>query len=135
MLHSIISITHYLFLSEKQRYDLKNKESEIEVTGLCSYSLIDNNAIHLTKTPDEIFAKYKIIHCPNSEEHTVTFTENGFLIKLSPDIPLLLLNFKDGGISSLNLVHNNVIKAKDKTLPVVHFLNIEDLQMLENSMC
>jgi hypothetical protein len=130
----ILTITHYLFLTREQRYALSVPETEIEVIGCCTPVWIQNG-VHLSKIAEEIFAKYRIRHCPEPEKQTINSMDEGFLIRLSPDMPKFLLDCCDNGQQRLCLTHKNIITIDDKVAPVVHFLTMEDIQVLEETLC
>lgn len=128
-----MTVTHYLFLSKEQRYALIVPESEVEVIGIYTPVWI-NNGVHDSKFPEEIFAKYRIRHCPKYEEQTINIMEGGFFIRLSPNMPALLLDYQDGGTESIGITHSNFFNHKTKTVPIVHLLRIEDLKILEDTI-
>lgn len=130
----IMVMTHYIFLSREQRYALIVPESEIEIVGMCTPVWVHNGK-HISKVSEEIFAKYRIRHCPTPEEQTINLMDGGFLVRLSPNLPGLLLDYQDEGIEHLNITHNNSVKVKDKISPIVHFLHIEDARVLEETLC
>jgi len=130
----IMTMTHYLFLTREQRYALNVPEAEIEVVGCCTPIWIHNGK-HVSDVPEEVFAKYRIRHCPEPEKQTVNQMDEGFLIRLSPDMPQHLLDYRDNGQEYLSLTHKNMITIEDKVAPIVHFLNIEDAKVLEETLC
>ncbi len=130
----IMTMTHYLFLTSEQRYALNVPEAEIEVVGCCTPVWIHNGK-HISRVAEEVFAKYRIRHCPEPEQQTINLMDEGFLIRLSPDMPQLLLDTKDNGQGNLSITHKNVITIEDKIAPIVHFLSIEDVQVLERTLC
>lgn len=130
----ILTILHYVFLTREQRYTINVSEAEVEVVGCCSPAWIHNGE-HLTKTVEEIFAKYLIKHCPEPEKQTLNFMDEGFFVRLSPNMTPFLLDYKDNGSMYLSLTHKNIITVQDKIVPVIHFLIVEDMEMLKNTLC
>ncbi len=132
----ILSISHYIFLSREQRYALNVPEAEIETVGCCTPVWIHNGE-HISPVAEEIFAKYRIRHCPEPEKQTINFADEGFLIRLSPNMPQYLLDYNEdtNGQENLNLTHKNMFMIEDKIAPVVHFLNIDDIKVLEDTLC
>jgi len=134
MASPILAICHYVFLTKEQRYALIVPEVEIEVVGMCCYTW-KNNGLHEDKFIDEIFAKYVFRHCPKPEKQTINFTDEGFLVRLSPNMPKYLLDYQDEGHMNLNLNHKNAIISEDRIIPVMHYLNIDDMKILEQTLC
>jgi hypothetical protein len=130
MASPIITMTHYIFLTREQRYALSIPDSEIDVIGHC-IPIWTYNGNYPSKIPDEVFAKYKIKHCLKKEQQTVNLINGGFLIRFSPNIPRLLLDFRDCGVEHVILTHQNVVNTNDKVIPIVHFLNVEDIGVFE----
>lgn len=126
---SSLVISHHVFLNKQQRYALQVPEAEIEVIGVCSPVWI-NNEEHQSKIVEEIFVKYRFRHCPEPEKHTITFTNEGFIVKMSPNMPIHLLSPIDGGSESLILTHKNFISTNERQFPVIHYLNTEDEEIL-----
>ena len=134
MVVPIITIAHHVFLTREQRYALAVPESEIEVIGCCSPVWIQSGK-HLSDMLEEVFAKYRIKNCPEPEKNTISFMEEGFFIKISPEMSGLILDYEDGGQEFLSLTHKNVIYPEDKAVPIVHFLNMESINVLEETLC
>lgn len=130
---TMLAVSHCVFLTREQRYALQVPESEIEVVGSCSPVWIKDGE-HETKIAEEVFAKYRFRHCPQDEKHTLTFTPEGFMVKLSPHMPVHLTDIKDGGSMSLVLTHKNSISVDNKIETVVHFLDVEDVQVLNDTL-
>jgi hypothetical protein len=130
----ILTISHFVFLTREQRYALQVKETEIEVVGSSSPVWIHEGR-HITRLAEEVFAKYTFRHCPEPEENTITIAPGGFMVKLSPHMPIHLTDVADGGSLSLIITHKNVMEYQDKMLPIVHFLNVEDMEVLESTLC
>lgn len=130
----ILTMTHYLFLTRDQRYVLNVPESELEVIGTCTPVWIHNGK-HMVEHTEEVFCKYTIKHCPEEEKQTINITEDGFLIRLSPNMPDFLLDYPDKGAMYLNITHKNWITMENKIVPIVHFLSIEDMFVLSETLC
>ena len=127
-------ITHYIFLSREQRYLINVPEAEVEVIGCCT-PIWCHNGEHISPVAEEIFVKYRIRHCPEPEKQTVNLMDEGFLVRLSPEMPPFLLDLNENGHENINLTHKNFIMMKDKIAPVVHYLNIDDIKVLEETLC
>lgn len=124
-----LMVSHHVFLTKQQRYVLQVPESEIEVIGMCSpVWVIDGE--HENKIAEEVFVKYRFRHCPEPEKHTLTFIPEGFMVKMSPNMPIHLLDISDGGSMSLILTHKNFIIKNNQQVSVIHFLNTEDEHVL-----
>jgi hypothetical protein len=130
----LLTVSHSLFLTREQRYALQVPEAEIEVIGSCSPVWVIKGE-HITKIAEEVFAKYRFRHCPEPEKHTITFLPEGFMVKLSPDMPYHLTDISDGGSACLSLTHKNVIEMEGKVAPVVHYFNVDDIRILEETLC
>lgn len=130
----LLTMSHHVFLTREQRYALQVPESEIDVIGTCCPVWIHNGR-HLNKAPEEVFSKYTIRHCPKPEEQVITIADEGFAIKLSPGIPVYLTDVSDGGFAWIGITHKNVIEVEKKVVPIIHFLNVEDLEVLEKTLC
>lgn len=131
---TVLAVSHSLFLTREQRYALQVPETEIEVIGSCSLVWIKDGE-HETKIAEEVFAKYRFRHCPEDEKHTMILMPEGFVIKMSPNMPIHLTDIKDGGSMSLILTHKNSITIDDKVETIVHFLDVEDIQVLNDTLC
>jgi hypothetical protein len=130
-----LAVSHYVFLTREQRYAIQVPESEVEVIGTCSLAWI-NDGEHETKMPEEVFVKYRFRHCPEPETHTIGLMSEGFVVKLSPEMPKYLKDIKDGGSLCLMLTHRNVVTTDTgDRKPVVHFLDVEDIHILEETLC
>lgn len=134
MASPILVISHYIFLTREQRYILNIPEAEIDVVGYCSPVWLHNGE-HITPIAEEVFAKYRFRHCPEPEKQTINLVPEGFFVRLSPDMPKFLLDFQDDGQMNLNLTHKNAIIFNDKVTPITHFLNVDDMTVLEGTLC
>lgn len=130
MKQSVLTIVHYIFLTREQRYVLNIPEAEIEVIGFCTPVWEKT-----TKIVEEVFVKYVIRHCPEPEKQTINIIPEGFLIRLSPDIPEHLLDYRDNGTMHLNLIHKNIVQIDNEISTIEHFLKIEDIRVLEETLC
>jgi len=131
---SILVVSHHVFLTREQRYALQVPESEIEVVGSCSPVWMKDGE-HETRVAEEVFAKYRFRHCPEPEKHTITFDPEGFIVRLSPHMPIHLTDVKDGGSMCIVLTHKNSIDVKDEKHQVIHFLDVEDMHVLQETLC
>jgi hypothetical protein len=130
----ILTITHYVFLTREQRYALQVPEAEVDVIGTCS-PVWSHKGLQITHTAEEVFAKYTIRHCPEPDKQTVTLSDEGFMIRLSPDMPIHLTDVGDKGERYLGITHKNIVEVEQKTVPIVHFLTIEDMEVLQKTLC
>lgn len=129
----LFTLSHYIYLTKKQRDALQRPGEEVEVIGACSPVWMKNGD-HLTQIAEEVFARYKIKHCPGPEKQTINAVPGGFQVNLSPDMPIFLADVPDGGSMSLGLTHKNFIEYRGKSVPVLHYFNAEDISVLEKTI-
>lgn len=133
MSKSAILFTHHIFLTKEQRYGLLKPANNIEIMGICSIAFIENG-VWKNNASDEIFTKYSIVFDAKPEQNTVKLTNGSFIVTLTGEMPNHLLDIKDGGSECLMMTHRNVVEKDGKTIPVVHFIEIEDISLLINSI-
>lgn len=131
MLKSALIVTHHVYLTREQRYSLKEK---IDVVGISSPVWVDKNGQWNKEPPHEVFSRYIIQFSNQPEKNTIQIMNDGYLITLTSSMPTHLLDIKDGGSMSLILTHRNVYTDMLPPCPVVHFLQIEDMSVLETTM-
>ncbi len=158
-----LSITHMIYLTEDQRYKLFLYQ-DIEVVGVSIPIWFDNNITsepakevfcnYLLKNPvsdNDIPIKilkdgYEIVlPCKKTDERPIISDDEyrkmsqRDLDKWYDSWPLdigakNLLNLEDGGSKHIHYREHNKMFSDEKTLNIIHYVNIDDISYLENSL-
>ncbi|NIQ14906.1 MAG: hypothetical protein GTO02_11080 [Candidatus Dadabacteria bacterium] len=136
-----LTVSHNIFLSRKQRYDLF-KEEPVDVIGV---SIPVWYWQGVTSEPgNEVFCKYRLI--PNDSKIFVKHNNQGYEIYLpkksynsedDTNNPVTLKNIidhKDGGIEWIAFRQYGKAKRNKKTVDIVHFVDIKTIEELEESI-
>jgi hypothetical protein len=155
-----LSITHLIFLTEKERYAVVNGEiintigvslpiwffkgstSEPAEEVFCRYCITNipkNKTIEPKKTGYILNLPQKqILDNPISNEDWRKMTEEQrdlwYKSRLQPPSCQSLLNLKDGGAGQLTLKLAERRKIKKKIVSVIHFIIIRDMKILLESL-
>ena len=143
-----LTISHYIYLSHEQRYDLHELKS-VEAIGASVPVWFDNG--NTSEPAKEVFCKYKITNEPVNK--AIIPTEEGYSINLPQKITFdnfskefqiaaamhlgtseKLLDIKDGGIESLEFRQYNKIQNGDRNFNVIHFVEIKPIEILYETM-
>jgi hypothetical protein len=127
----ILTVSHNLFLSKSQRYELAEGK-ELEIVGVSVPVWF-----HKGKTSEpanEVFCNYKLI--PSEDKVFVNNSETGYNIYLpknqknaegatNPIVLRNLLDIKDGGIEWLAFRQFAKAKKGKKVIDMIHFVEIK----------
>ena len=89
--------------------------------------------------PHQSFTKKPLKKIPNFLKKFFPETEKNLIIdekekKMNDICSKSLLDIKDGGSKSLNYREFNKVKSEGSMITIAHYLNIEDISHLENSL-
>jgi hypothetical protein len=139
-----LTISHYIYLSHEQRYDLHELKS-VEAIGASVPVWFDNG--NTSEPAKEVFCKYKITNEPINK--AIISTEDGYCINIPQKITFdsfskefqiaaamqlgsseKLLDVEDGGNESLEFRQYNKIQSEDRNFNVIHFVEIKPIEIL-----
>lgn len=158
-----LAISHSLFLTEKQRYDLfsgkslrvigaslpvwfhKGKTSEPAEEVFCKYTL--NNKVgeaSITKTKNNTYIinlpqvpeNYRRPYLSDDDWRKMTNEQKNKWYEANP-FPLSakkLLNITDGGCGELNFKLQQEIEFRQKRVDIIHLILIKDVKELDASL-
>ena len=139
----VLTLAHNIFLTKEERYKIANLPgSKIITVGVCVPVWCLGDVLHLreglkTSEPgEEIFCRYII---DNMEaENIIDLTHEGYHIHLSTmKTRKKLLNVIDGGAEGCNFSSHtklNIVSEDHSAKRCIHFVNISDISILENSL-
>jgi hypothetical protein len=126
-----LTISHNVFLNEKQRYDLHRGEP-VEVIGASVPVWFHKG--NTSEPAKEVFCLYRLTN--DKFFRPIMQTTNGYHISLpqKPDAHKMttsinLLNIKDGGSEWLYFTQSNIIQGKKK-FTTIHFIEIKPIEKL-----
>jgi hypothetical protein len=136
-----LTVSHNIFLDRNQRYSLFNGNA-IEVTGV---SIPVWYYQGITSEPaNEIFCTYKLI--PDDNKIHINYNKSGYEMFLplsayqpegdnsSPISLKNILDLKDGGIAWLAFRQFGKAKKNNRTINIVHFVEIKTIEELDSSI-
>lgn len=126
MSKSALIVTHHIFLNREQRYALQNPNESVVVTGVSSPVWITDGKWE-SDVAHEVFCKYQVRFSPKPDKNTVRIMTDGYLITLTEEMPTNLKDQNDEGSECLMLTHRNVLTHNEELLPVLHCIEIEDI--------
>jgi hypothetical protein len=135
-----LCISHYIYLTKQQRYDLHDKK-EIEVIGVSTPVWFDKGTT--SEPAKELFVKYNLTN--EEENKNISQTKDGYWINLPQEKNLdksvlekisskNLLDIQDGGIEELSFRQYNTISYQNKKFNIIHFVEIKPIEFLTNSL-
>jgi len=145
-MNSILCVSHNIFLTREQRYDIYRGE-KVEVVGV-SVPVWFYNKVEVSGPSSEIFCKYIIANDDINQSKGIEITEEGYEIYLSSGegsmskikkffkkrdyIPFskLLIDVKDGGAEWINF---KVYDISDK-VTTIHSIEIQKIETLNESL-
>ncbi len=135
-----LTVSHNIFLTKNQRYKIGESDyTEIEAIGIsmpvwCVASAIGFRKKCKTDEPgDEIFCKYYIDN--KKANSVIDILEDGYRIHLTSDkMRTKLLDVKDMGGFGMQFTYNTNLKIADDRYRIIHFVGIEDLELLKESI-
>ena len=145
-MNSILCVSHNIFLTREQRYDIYRGE-KVEVVGV-SVPVWFYNKVEVSGPSSEIFCKYIIANDDINQSKGIEITEKGYEIYLSSGegsmskikkffkkrdyIPFskLLIDVKDGGAEWINF---KVYDISDK-VTTIHSIEIQKIETLNESL-
>ena len=134
-----LSISHHIFLSKKQRYDLaRKKDCEIVVTGFnipvwCDVTVDGFGINKNTSEPaEEIFCSYYLDN--KISGIIIESMEDGYRMHFSSNkTKTRLLDPIDKGVSGLQFNYSIRGDSPPKHR-IVHFVQVEDIEILKSSI-
>ena len=145
-MNSILCVSHNIFLTRDQRYDIYKGE-KVEVVGV-SVPVWFYNKSEVSEPASEIFCKYIIANDDINQSKVIDIVEEGYEIYLSGGegsmskikkffkkrdyIPFskLLIDIKDGGAEWINF---KVYDVSDK-VTIIHSIEIQKIETLNKSL-
>jgi hypothetical protein len=119
-------VTHHIFLDKEQRYALQVANESVIVTGVSSPIWVCEGKWE-SDVAHEVFCKYQLRNSSEPDKHTVRIMTDGYLMTFTSSMVRGLKDYKDEGSECLMLTHRNMIKYNGEQLPVLHCIEIEDI--------
>lgn len=133
MAKSTLLLTHHIFLTKEQRYDLQIPNKLVTVMGISSPMWVcDGN--WQSDIAHEVFCTYKLIFIPQQKDQNIAIHKYGYYITLTNNVPQKLKDFNDEGSECILLTHRNIINYNDNSLIVLHCLEIEDISHCKDTI-
>jgi hypothetical protein len=144
-----ITVSHYIYLSREQRYEL-NDGKDIEIVGICVPVWFQKG--NTSEPAQEIFCKYKIsnkktganvkqidegfdISMPSLEfEDEKTNEETKKIVQKKLGTSENLLDLKDGGQEICEFRIYQKLQVKNELHHLVHFIEIKPIEILMDSV-
>ncbi len=135
-----LTVSHSVFLTKDQRYKIGEQlDTEVDTVGISTPIWCAANSLGLrrklkTDEPgDEIFCKYYIDN--KQADSVIDILEDGYRIHVASEkMRTQLLDIKDQGVFGMRFTHNTNLKIGDKRYRIIHFVGIEDLTLLTESI-
>ncbi len=135
-----LAVSHNIFLTKDQRYKIGEwLDTEVETVGVsmpvwCTASAQGFRRRFKTDEPgDEIFCKYYIDN--KQGDAVIDILEDGYRMHLTSEkMRTQLLDVKDRGISGIRFTHNTNLKIDGNRYRIIHFVGIQDLTLLTESV-
>lgn len=126
-----LSILHNVFLTQNQRKDLKNGDS-VEIPGVSVPVWFYKG--NTSEPAIEVFCSYLLTNI--ADDYPVTQMDNGYKINMPQGIEkeeeLVVTGKYDG--TSINFRRYNKITEKGERTNIVHTIEINDMETLEESI-
>jgi hypothetical protein len=142
-----LTISHYIYLSKEERYKLYSGES-LNVIGVSVPVWFDRG--NTSEPAKELFCRYTITNdsinkaiMPNEEGYHINLPQKVKLdapneiqeiVDLYIGTPEKLLDIKDGGSEKLEFKQYNKVNQGSKTFNVIHFVEIKDKELLDETL-
>jgi hypothetical protein len=130
----ILTISHYIYLSKEERYQLFN-QIPLETVGISIPVWFDKGTT--SEPAKEIFCRYCITNnktsksiSSNLEGYNINLPQNFKNYKLYESSAIRLLDAKDGGCEELAFKQNAKLNKDNKNYSVIHFIEIKPIEVL-----
>lgn len=132
-----LNVSHHIFLTKEQRYEIGLNRKEVEVVGVSVPIWF-----HVGKTNEpgrEVFCKYRIRI--TREAISVKTHDEGYIINLpeylqdiEDPVGLMLLDSKDGGRESVSYKEMSVVRDDGDKYTMVNVVEISDYDKMVESI-
>lgn len=129
-----LTISHNLFVDRDQRYQIiMEDDTSINITGISvPVWAFTKKSLGSNEPAEEILCDYKIT---NKSGSIIEPNDSGYTINIrSKNIRSKLFDRKDGGEGRLVFKHRNFVDFKGVSYKVIHYVTIQDLEVLHNTL-
>ena len=125
-----LTIAHNIFLTRDQRYSLSEPNTELLIQGISIPVWIEQEETN--EPAEEVVCNYKITN--NGASEFIKILDDGYELNLNIKDCKSLLDIVDIGGECLMVTSQSKMHYNSRSFYAVHFVSINDIKVLENSI-